>query len=113
MSVELGEVHVAKAGTDDPDLLTGPHERVLRHGRLHVPVRELASAGPAHGHRIRVAEDRPGCDSVDARPVPDGDVDAEMEVAAEARIVEGAADHVLLVERLDGPPVRTCEGRRT
>ena len=59
--------------------------------------------------RVRVAEDRAGRDGEDRGSVGRTDVDAEMERAAVARIVERAADRVLLVERLDRPAVRVRE----
>ena len=105
MAVELGEVHVPEARPDEADLLARLDERVLGNGRLYVPVRELAAAPPAYGDGVGVPEDGARLDRVDARAVRNGDVDAEVEVATEARVVEGASDDVLAVERLHRPVV--------
>ena len=86
---------------------------MLGNGRLDVPVRELAAAPPAYGDGVGVPEDGARLDRVDARAVRNGDVDAEVEVATEARVVEGAPDDVLRSNGFTGQLVGVRERGRT
>jgi hypothetical protein len=87
---------------------------VLAHGREDVPVGEGVPVGLLDRDRVRIEVNDSGCDRIDGCAVGRGDVDAEVErvlgatVQAEAlaRIVEGAADRMRAIERLERPPVR-------
>ena len=77
-----------------------------------MPVRELVAVRLVDGDCVRIAVDSAGRDRVDRCSVRSRDVDAEVEGAAGAGIVERAPDRMLLVERLHRPAVCAREGRR-
>ncbi len=109
---------MAPAGGDVAEQRAGPDALVLADRGEDVPVGERMTIGLLDGDRVRVEMDGSGRDGIDGGAVRRGDVHAEMErvlggaveTAALARVVEGAADRMRPVERLDRPAVRLRAG---